>query len=96
MPAHHHVVRALVGGPKGFRVKDKGIKQTASVDLAELRTQLAKYLKEIEKDNPVTKTDKVLEMDRLGVVLFVQNDETREVLQALHVPIRTEEVKDKK
>jgi hypothetical protein len=96
LPAHHHVVRALAGGPKGFRVKDKGIKQTVSIDLAELRTQLAKYLKEIEKDNPATKTDKVLEMDRLGVVLFVQNDETREVLQALQVPIRIEDGKEKK
>jgi hypothetical protein len=96
LPAHHRVVRALVGGPKGFLIKDKGMKETASIDVGELRKQLIKYLKEADKDNPVTKTDKVLELEKLGVVLFVQNDANGEVLQALEVPIRAEDSKEKK
>src|SRR5262249_3145133 len=43
---HFKVVRAFPGGVQGKPLKEKTTKQTASVDLGELRNQLKKYLQD--------------------------------------------------
>ena len=84
---HHGVVRALVGGQKGYAVKDKALDQTATVKLDELRASLVKYLDDYGKDNEFPSSDRPLDLKDLKVVAFVQDDATGEVLQAAQVEI---------
>src|SRR5262249_35072691 len=68
---HHHLVRAMRGGASGLALKDKTGKQTASIDLDELRKDLNRYLdsrKFPQQDRPA------IDLKRLSVVAFVQND----------------------
>jgi hypothetical protein len=86
---HHHIVRAFPGGEKGLALKAKSGKQTASVNLEELRKDLAKYMTEYAAKARVEFPDpeKVLDLKNLRVVAFVQNDKTKEVLQAVQVDV---------
>lgn len=80
---HHHVVRAMPGGAGGVAVKDKAFKHTATADVAAIRDGLTKYLDEYAATvRPFPKADRPMEMARLKVVALVQNDKTKEVMQA--------------
>jgi len=79
---HHHVVRALPGGPKGFALKGRNVTQSVRVDLGNLRKELAKYLEEFHKKNPFPTGKRPLDLQHLSVVAFVQNEKSKEVLQA--------------
>jgi hypothetical protein len=72
---HHHVVRAMPGGANGFVLKDGTAKQEIKIELADLRRTLA--------DDPV-------DLKQLAVVAFIQNDKTREVLQATQADVHIE------
>ena len=85
---HHDVVRALPGGTDGFALKEKSSKQTASVDLAELRKNLSAYLDEFGKKRPFPNARRPLELKKLRVVAFIQDDESKEVLQAAQVDVK--------
>ena len=56
---HHQVVRALPGGAKGFPIKDKSIKQDVTVDLANVKETITKYLETYNKDKPFSLFDLV-------------------------------------
>jgi hypothetical protein len=71
---YHHVVRAMPGGAGGFVLKEAMAKQEIQIDLAALRTSLA---------------DKPRDFKHLAVVAFIQNDKTREVLQATQANVPT-------
>ena len=85
---HHDVVRSLPGGADGFPLKEKTAKQTASVNLAELRKSLSDYLDQSAKQRPFPNERRPLELKKLRVVAFVQDDETKEVLQATQVDVK--------
>jgi hypothetical protein len=88
---YHSVVRAFPGGIKGFPLKEKTGKQTASVDLEEVRKTLAKYLETYaEKEGPFPTKERPLDLKKMRVVAFVQNDQTKEVLQAAQTDVKTE------
>ena len=92
LPSHHYVVRALPGGAKGIALTEKSSKQTATIDLDELRGNLKKYLDDYaSKGRAFPKPAKPLELANLHVVAFVQNDDTKEVLQAVKVEVRGQE-----
>jgi len=82
LDAHHHVVRDLPGGAKGFAVKEKTAKQTVTVDLAELRKKLKAYLDDYGEKNKFPNQDRPLELKNLRVIAFLQNDATKDVIQA--------------
>jgi hypothetical protein len=86
---HHHIVRAMPGGEKGFALKDKTTRQSVSVDLADLKKQLAQYITTVAKKGMVKfpEPEEVLDLKNLRVVAFVQNDKTKEVLQAKEVEV---------
>ena len=91
MPAHHLVVRALPGGPVGIPVKDKMGKATVTVDLDELRKKLGKYLEDFTKEaGPFPGKMPSLDLKNLHLVAFLQDEKTREVLQAVQVDIKPE------
>jgi hypothetical protein len=85
MRFHHHVVRAVPGGPDGLAVKGKLAKQVVSVDLGDLRKELDKYLTDAAKQTPFPNTQRPLDLNKLLVVAFLQDDRTKEVLQAVQV-----------
>jgi hypothetical protein len=82
---HHRVVRSMPGGPAGFELKEASSKQTATVDLAELKKQLASYLEEVNKKRPFPIDKRPLDLKNLKVVALVQDDKTGEILQAAEV-----------
>jgi hypothetical protein len=96
---HQRVVRSMPGGPAGFVLKEANSKQTATVDLADLKKQLADYLEEAYKKRPTPdregmaarrpfSTDKLpLDIKNLKVVALVQDDKTGEILQAAEVDL---------
>jgi hypothetical protein len=91
IPEYHHVVRDMPGGITGIPIKDGGAKQSVTVDLDELKKTLKKYLTGWEGDNDKF-PGKVpeIELKNLRVVAFLQNDKTKEVLQATQVDVKSE------
>lgn len=96
---HHHVVRSMPGGPAGFALKEANCKQTVTVDLAELKKQLAGYLEEANKKRtffnleeanknwPFPSDKGPLDLKNLKLVALVQDDKTGEILQAAEVDL---------
>jgi hypothetical protein len=82
---HHRVVRAFAGGAEGTVLKAKDFDHKATIDLADVRAALNKYLSDGFPDGP-----RPMRFRNLSVVAFVQNDETTEVLQAVNVPVADE------
>jgi thiol-disulfide isomerase/thioredoxin len=93
---HHHVVRAFPGGAEGLAIKGKTGKQAVTVDLDQLRKDLTKYLdeaaKKAEEDGQAfPKAGRPMELKNLKVVAFLQNDRTKEVVQAVQADVRAGE-----
>lgn len=85
---HHRVVRALPGGAKGFALDGK---QSATVDLEDLRGLQNKYLDDlVQKGATFVNPQRPMRYRDLRVVAFVQNDATREILQAVETTIKDE------
>jgi len=88
IPEHHHIVRAMPGGVEGVALKDKAYKGGATVDLGVLKKDLQKYLadyykeagEEVPKETP-------MELKDLRVVALIQDDNTREIIQAVQVNV---------
>ncbi len=92
VPTHHHVVRAMPGGANGFAVRERTARQTASVDLGELRKQLRSYLETFAKEKEAEFPTKEwpFELKKLSAVAFLQDDRTKEVVQAAQAEVRSE------
>ena len=87
MRFHHHVVRAMPGGAEGVAIKDKAFKHAASTDLADVRKELTGYLDEFGKTRPFPKSDRPMDMKELKVIALVQNDKTKEIVQAVQIEV---------
>ncbi len=88
LPSHHHVVRSFPGGSAGTVLKEKMATKEVTVDIAELRKQLKDYLDKAAAAEPFPKPDRPLELKKLHVVAFVQDDESGEILQAVQVEVK--------
>jgi hypothetical protein len=85
---HHHVVRAFPGGLEGLPLKAKAAKHSATVDLFELKKELEKGLKEdYKKAEEMLPKEIPMEFKNLHVVALVQDDNSREILHAIQVPV---------
>ncbi len=84
---HHQVVRAMPLGADGVAIKDKAFKQTASVDLAGVRKNLTQYLDDFATNRPFPKPDRPMDMKALKVIVIVQNDDTKEIVQAAQLEV---------
>jgi hypothetical protein len=93
IPSFRHVVRDMPGGVTGVSVKDKVAKQSVTVDLDQLKKDLKKYLDTWAAENDEKFPGKLpdVELKNLRVVAFLQNDKTREVLQAVQVDVKSAE-----
>jgi thiol-disulfide isomerase/thioredoxin len=86
---HHRIVRAMPGGEKGLALKDKTTRHAVSVDLKDLSKQLTQYITTIAKKSGAKFPDPetLVELKNLSLVAFIQNDKTKEVLQAVQVDL---------
>jgi hypothetical protein len=87
---HHHVVRAFPGGVEGLPLKNKSAQQSVSVNLHDVRKNLEKYLSDFAAKRPFPYADRPLDMKHLKLVAFIQDDSTREILQAVQVDVDRE------
>ncbi len=83
---HHHVVRAMPGGVDGLALKTGTEKQEVKVNLAELK----KTLEEADKKGRFMDQEHPFELKHFKVVAFVQNDKSKEVLQAVQADVHGE------
>jgi hypothetical protein len=79
---HHAVVRAMPGGVAGTAIKEKAGRQTVTVDVTKVRGDLTKYLDEFAANTPFPNAARPLDMTKLQVIALVQDDATKEILQA--------------
>jgi hypothetical protein len=85
---HANVVRAIPGGVKGFPLTKKSHEQTVTIDRADVRAKLDKFLDEFARaEGEFPKPDRPLALDNLKLVALVQNDATGEVLQAVQADL---------
>jgi thiol-disulfide isomerase/thioredoxin len=85
---HHMVVRAMPGGVKGFPLTKKSGEQSVSFSETEVRAILNKYLDDFAREEgPFPRADRPLALKNLKLVAFVQNDATREILQATQADV---------
>jgi hypothetical protein len=83
---HEMVVRAMPGGTGGVELKDGKLRYDGKVDLKAIKRQLDDYLRAFEEAQKTTFASKPLDLSRLHLVAFVQNDQTKEVYQAATIP----------
>jgi len=85
---HHHVVRALPGGTKGFPLTKKEQEQAVVISADDLRKELAKSLDEFAKEQAeFPRPERPLALKNLKVVAFIQDDATNEVLNAVQIDL---------
>jgi hypothetical protein len=85
---HHMVVREMPGGIKGFPQTKKSAEQTVSFNPDELRATLNKYLDDCGKEGlTFPHPERPLALKDLKLVAFIQNDATKEILQAVQADV---------
>jgi hypothetical protein len=85
---HHHVVRAMPGGPAGVAILLKSFTHTGSADVGTIRTGLTKYLDDFAaNERPFPQPARPLDMKELSVIALVQNEKTGEIIQAAHIDV---------
>jgi hypothetical protein len=78
----------MPGGIKGFPLTNKSAEQTVSFDPNELKKELRKYLEDFaHTEEPFPRADRPLALKNLKLIAFVQNDATKEILQAVQVDV---------
>ncbi|MFO0810498.1 MAG: hypothetical protein U0746_17875 [Gemmataceae bacterium] len=86
---HPSVVRGFIGGDEGIPMTKTSNEVSQTIDLAVVRKTLNALLDMRQKANPDTSIAiRPMALKGLSVVAFVQDDTTREVLQALRVEVK--------
>ncbi len=81
---HHHVVRTFPGGVDGTPVSDGKARQQVTIDLAELRKSLRG---ELAEHGAFREGDWPLALRHLKVVALVQDDDSKDVVQAAQADV---------
>ena len=84
---HEHLVRTMIGGAKGTAVKSGKLAIDTKVSLKDLKQSLEEHLTQFEKNRGTDFPIKPIALENLSVVAWVQNDENREVLHTVIVPV---------
>jgi hypothetical protein len=88
---HHHVVRAMPGGPEGKALMDGKIMLEETISISKVRTTQEAYLREYP-GSPKSRgsfADPLppVELKKLRVAAFIQDDSNRQVLDAIIVKL---------
>ncbi len=79
---HHHVVRAMPGGPEGTILKEGDSSHQLTVGLDDLRESARRYLDEHAIHRKVLPAlYRPMDLERLRVIAFVQDNSSTEILQ---------------
>ena len=84
---HSDVVRAFPGGIEGVALKDKAASQDAEINLDDLRKAKSDYWETANKKRAFIDDEQPIDLKRLKVIAFVQDDGTKEILQAAQVDV---------
>jgi hypothetical protein len=84
---HHHVVRDFPGGVEGTPLPEKAAKRTVKVSIPAVRKELEGYLDLVASKQPFPDDDRPLDLRQFKAVAFVQDDTTKQVLQAAQVDV---------
>lgn len=85
---HHHVVRALPGGADGLSLDKAGeLNHSMKIDLTEVRGKIEKYVSDFEKNRAFFGTKPTIDLKKLSLVAFIQDDESKEILGATQVDL---------
>jgi hypothetical protein len=89
---HEMVVRWAVGGMEGVRPQDGRLGHTETLNLGEFKQSLLDSLIDFESNVQRFQRNfrfdaKPLELKHMHLVAFVQNDKTKEILQAVAIPV---------
>jgi hypothetical protein len=84
---NHHVARAFPGGTAGFPLKTASSIREITVNLGEIIAGLNRYLDKRAEDREYPDNDRPLALGPLKIVGVIQDDATKEVLQAVQVDI---------
>lgn len=92
---HRKVVRKMLGGAEGVSLEadERGIARfEATQDLMELESDLEQHMRELQEERDIELTELTCKINRddLSLVAFVQNDDSKEILNAIAVPIRND------
>lgn len=90
MATHQLVVRTFPGGASGTVIGKKDFTRKLTVDLESVRQKQTEYLEKYAKDNPFPNKERPMEMKKLRLVAFIQNEDTKEVYQAAQIPVEGE------
>lgn len=77
----------MPGGDAGTVLDKKTVKKTFTVNVDDLRKKLTAYLDKSNEKNPFPNKNRPLELKKLKVIAFVQNDKNGEVLQAAQAEV---------
>jgi hypothetical protein len=78
----------MPGGPEGFALTEESAEQSLTVDLSEVRTAITAYLDEAEGlVGGFTGPRPALNLSKLHVIAFIQDDEGKQVLQSAQVAL---------
>jgi len=86
---HHHVVRAMPGGLKGFALTKNSHEETVTVSLEAIRTAQKKHLDDFAAREQVEfpRPERPLELTNLKLVAFIQDDSNRAILQSAQIDL---------
>jgi hypothetical protein len=84
---HHHVVRGFAGGVDGVAVPAAGGEFKHTLDLKKFKLGLIDYLAAQGKAQPFLSELRPLELKHLRIVALLQDDETKEILNAAQADV---------
>jgi hypothetical protein len=87
---HSLIVRAFPGGAEGTVVGKKDFTKKVTLDLETVRQKLTDYLDKYGRDNPFPSKERPMEMKKLRLVAFLQNEDTKEVYQTAQTTVTPE------
>ena len=85
--SHEMIVRAMPGGVEGVGPADDKLEFTKELNLARLKTSLADSLQNFEKEANIRFANKPLDLKKLHLVAFVQDKDSKAILQAAAIPV---------
>jgi len=85
---HHQVVRAIPNVKDGDAITEKSFAKTITIDLADVKKGLTKYLDDFASTRPFPNTDRPMDLKHLKVIALVQDDESLEILNAMQFDVK--------
>jgi hypothetical protein len=84
---HHQVVRGMPGGADGVSLMTPTLTVNNEMDIKDLQAKLTDYLDQYALKRPFPQPGRPMDMNKLRVIAFVQDDANHEILQGTLVDV---------